>query len=77
MTRSPDAAVGAKRVSRAVHSFVLRLRAIMRCASRSDAACAIPAPAQAEIRADPRRKEALRKEYLGKVRVISGARSPA
>ena len=58
------------------------------CASNFDITAAIPAPAQAEIRADPSRKEALRKRYqpqaeqerrqwLGQVRIATGAGGPA
>ena len=52
--------------ARARGAHLLRAIAIARvtcCASNFDIAAAIPAPAQAEIRADPSRKEALRKRY--------------
>ena len=63
-----------------------------RHASYSDIAAAIPASTQAEIRADPSRREAFRKQYaeqkkraaeqkkrvrLGQVRIATGAGDPA
>ena len=66
-------------------SAIIAIARVTCCASNFDIAAAIPAPAQAEIRADPSRKEALRKRYqpqaeqerLGQVRIATGAGGPA
>ena len=65
--------------------MILTMGRFRRHASYSDIAAAIPALAQTEIRADPSRKEALRKQYqphaeqerLGEVRIATGAGGPA